>query len=97
MFGCSGDRTIMVLTKLDQKYNDVKDVENKVYLSKALKGEISRVKLGIFGVVNNSDNKSNFTMEQWKVKEAEHLCKFFPDIAHEHGIKALEKALGEVH
>lgn len=70
-----GDRTLSVVTKLDlmDKGTDANDV---------LSGDILKVKLGIIGVVNRSqeDIKNNTSLDQARQKEFEFLQERYPHI-----------------
>lgn len=79
----------MVLTKVDMV--PVKDGRNK------LSGKACEVKLGIFGVVNQiPDSEDIVDMGELLDYERKYFQENYPDIAHQHGICALEKALCQV-
>ncbi|XP_021950260.1 dynamin-1-like protein [Folsomia candida] len=86
----NGNRTIAVVTKLDlmDKGTDAANV---------LTGEIIKVKLGIIGVINRSqqDINNNTSMEEALRKEEEILRKTYPQI-HGIGSPYLAKRLNQI-
>lgn len=87
----NGDRTLVVVTKLDL-------MDEGTDASRELSGAVIPVKLGIIGVVNRSQlsTEKNKSMEQQMKDEALFLKKNYPSLASTNGTPFLTKNLNNL-